>query len=118
MVGSFVTGLEPVALSTKKGRQTVRGWSTGQRNRHTLEGVPTRPAINGAMRAAWRNAKAANKERLWGRFLLARLAAPLYRATKPVSFDKRSVAVLFYLSNSRRCNKELSANPNNGEAAV
>lgn len=56
------------------------GWSTGIRYRHTLEGVPTRPAINGAM---LRNKKAADHE---GRGLL-RL---MYRATKPVALVCRA----------------------------
>ena len=96
----------------------MRGWRTGKRNRHTLAGVPTRPAKTEPCAQHGEMRKPRTKKGCGDAFCGRGLLRLLYRAAKPVSFDRRSVAVVFYLSNSRRCNKELSANPNNGEAAV
>lgn len=52
MMAPTPIGVEPANLPAKRGWQTVQGWRTGSRNRHTLAGVPTRPAIKRAMRAA------------------------------------------------------------------
>lgn len=58
----------------------MRGWQTGSRDRHTLAGVPARPAIEGdhaRSPALLDKKKAATNES-------ARLAAPTDRAAKPV----------------------------------